>query len=71
MFLKSDWAEKINLYSENGIEFLFMISYEMEPPPMVLKLSELNKSNGFCIKYFIDGVKNYNEYSNGKLTKCR
>ncbi len=52
-----DWIKKINFYTKNGIQFLFIIDYEMEFP-IVLKLSELN---GFCIKYFIDGVKNYDD----------
>lgn len=58
--LKSDWVEKINFYTKNGIKFLFIIDYEMEFP-VVLKLSELNGLNGSRIKYFIDGVKNYND----------
>ncbi|MCL5879238.1 MAG: aminodeoxychorismate synthase component I [Deltaproteobacteria bacterium] len=47
----------MNFYTRNGINFLFIIDYEMKAP-MVFKLSELN---GFCIKYFIDGAKNYND----------
>ncbi|MCL4542745.1 MAG: aminodeoxychorismate synthase component I [Deltaproteobacteria bacterium] len=57
MILELDWIKKINFYTKNGIQFLFIIDYEMEFP-IVLKLSELN---GFCIKYFIDGVKNYDD----------
>ncbi len=49
--------EKMNFYTRNGIQFLFIIDFEMKSP-LVFKLSELN---GFCIKYFIDGVKNYND----------
>ncbi len=55
MISESDFIERMNFYGTNGIQFLFIIDYEMKFP-IVLKLSELN---GFCIKYFIDGAKNY------------
>lgn len=58
MFLESDWVEKINFYTRNGIKFIFIIDYEMERP-IVLRLSEISETNIFCIKYFIDGAKNY------------
>ena len=57
MIVELDWINKINFYTKNGIQFLFIIDYEMEFP-IVLRLSELND---FCIKYFIDGVKNYDD----------
>ncbi|RZD15369.1 MAG: aminodeoxychorismate synthase component I [Candidatus Acidulodesulfobacterium ferriphilum] len=57
MASKPDFIERMNFYTRKGIQFLFIIDYEMEFP-MVLKLSELND---LCIKYFIDGVKNYDD----------
>ncbi len=57
MASEPDFIEKMNFYTGKGIQFLFIIDYEMEFP-IVLRLSELND---FCIKYFIDGVKNYDD----------
>ncbi|MHB8232190.1 MAG: aminodeoxychorismate synthase component I [bacterium] len=57
MILESDFVGKMNFYGGKGIKFLFIIDFEMKFP-VVLKLSELKD---FCIKYFIDGAKNYNE----------
>ncbi|MFW0884345.1 hypothetical protein ACMCNP_04735 [Candidatus Acidulodesulfobacterium sp. H_13] len=56
----------MNLYAEKRIKFLFIIDYKIDRP-IVLKLSELNRSNGFYIKYSIDGAKNYNKDSIGSL----
>ncbi len=57
MASEPDFIKKMNFYTGKGIQFLFIIDYEMEFP-IVLRLSELND---FCIKYFIDGVKNYDD----------
>ena len=57
MASEPDFIKKMNFYTGKGIQFLFIIDYEMEFP-VVLRLSELND---FCIKYFIDGVKNYDD----------
>jgi para-aminobenzoate synthetase component 1 len=57
MVPEPDFVGKMNFYGKKGIPFLFIIDFEMKFP-VVLKLSELKD---FRIKYFIDGVKNYND----------
>lgn len=57
MILEPDFVGKMNFYGKKGIQFLFIIDFEMKFP-VVLKLSELKD---FRIKYFIDGAKNYHD----------
>lgn len=57
MISESDFVGKMNFYGRKGVKFLFIIDFEMKFP-IVLKLSE---SKDFCVKYFVDGIKNYNE----------
>ena len=57
MILDSNSVEKMNFYGINGIKFLFIIDFEMKFPIIM----ELSEAKNFCLKYFIDGAKNYIE----------
>ena len=60
-----EFIEKMNFYGRNGIKFLFIVDFEMKFP-LIMELADAEKHN---IKYFMDGVGNFNGYADNMPDK--
>jgi para-aminobenzoate synthetase component I len=57
----TDFADQLNAWGANRIPFFFVVDFEMKKP-LAFKLDEINPAN---VRYFINGITNYAQLSNG------